>query len=49
MFVTSIEGEEQTKTSYWLYSVNSRPINVSSEKYFPQPGDTVQWKLVSVY
>jgi hypothetical protein len=49
VFITSIEGEKQGKTTYWLYEVNSQPINIASDKYFPNPGDTVQWKLASVY
>lgn len=49
VFIKSIDGHEQGKTSYWLYEVNSQPINIASDRYFPNPGDTVQWKLASVY
>ena len=49
VFITSIEGQKQGKTAYWLYEVNSQPINIASDKYFPNPGDTVRWKLASVY
>lgn len=49
MFITGIEGKSQSRTSFWLYAVNGEPINVSSDKCFPEPGDTVEWRLTSVY
>ncbi|MCK4857276.1 MAG: DUF4430 domain-containing protein [candidate division Zixibacteria bacterium] len=49
IFIKSIEGITQTRTACWLYYVNSQPGRIASNRYFPTPGDTVEWRLISGY
>ena len=47
VFVKSVDGVSQTKTSYWLYFVNGKSAPVSCEEFIPIAGDTVEWRLMS--
>ncbi len=49
VFVKSIENVSQSKQAYWLYSVNSEPGNVACNLFQVAPGDTIVWKLMSLY
>ncbi|MGB5107107.1 MAG: DUF4430 domain-containing protein [Candidatus Zixiibacteriota bacterium] len=49
VFVKSINGVAGTKTAYWLYFVNSKPIPQASNAFVPARGDTVEWRLISGY
>jgi len=49
MFVKAIDGKKQTKSSYWLYYINGESGEIASDKYFPNPGDTVEWRLITGY
>lgn len=49
MIVTAIDGVRHTKTAFWLYSVNGEPANIACNEYLPSAGDTVEWRLMSVY
>ena len=49
MFVKSIDGTEQSRTTYWLYYVNGEAGKVASNTFFPNPGDSIEWRLLSGY
>lgn len=49
VFVKAIEGVSQSKRAYWLYTVNSAPGNIACERFPVAPGDTIVWKLTSLY
>lgn len=47
--VKSINGATNTKTAYWLYFVNAKPAHEAADRFRPQPGDTIEWRLVAGY
>lgn len=49
IFVKSIEGVSQSKQAFWLYTVNGQPGNLACEQFPVAPGDTIVWKLTSLY
>lgn len=49
MFVKSINGVAGSKTAYWLYFVNNKPVPEASNTFVPARGDTVEWRLISGY
>lgn len=49
VFVKSIEGVANTKTSYWLYFVNGKPVPKAADAFVPSAGDTIEWRLISGY
>lgn len=49
MFVKSINGVAGSKTAYWLYFVNNKPVPEASNTFVPASGDTVEWRLISGY
>ncbi|MFH2056924.1 MAG: DUF4430 domain-containing protein [bacterium] len=49
VFIKSIEGVSQSNRAYWLYQVNGQPGNVACEQFLVAPGDTIIWKLTSLY
>ena len=49
VFVKSVNGFSSTKTAYWLYFINSKPVPKAANDYVPAAGDTIEWRLVSGY
>ena len=49
VFVKSIETVSQSKRAYWLYLVNGEPGNIACNLRQVVPGDTIVWKLMSLY
>ncbi len=49
VFVKSINGIAGTKTAYWLYFVNSKPVPKAADAFTPEAGDTIEWRLISGY
>lgn len=49
IFVKSVNGTKSTKTAYWLYFVNSKPVPKAANDFVPAAGDTIEWRLVSGY
>jgi len=49
IFVKSINRETNTKTAYWLYFINTKPAREAADRFRPQPGDTIEWRLVAGY
>jgi hypothetical protein len=46
VFVKSIDGVPQSRSTFWLFYVNSAPASVSCEELLPAAGDTIEWRLV---
>ena len=49
VFVKSVNGFPSTKTAYWLYFINSKPVPKAANDFVPAAGDTIEWRLVSGY
>lgn len=47
IFVTSIEGVDQTGTTWWLYYVNGQPGEIAADRYGLMDGDNILWKYTS--
>lgn len=49
VFVKSVNGVPSTKTAYWLYFINSKPVPKAANDFVPAAGDTIEWRLISGY
>lgn len=49
VFVKSINGVSNSKTAYWLYFVNGKPVPKAANDFVPSTGDTIEWRLISGY
>ncbi len=49
VFVKSVNGFSSTKTAYWLYFINSKPVPKAANEFVPAVGDTIEWRLISGY
>lgn len=49
VFVKSVNGIPSTKTAYWLYFINGKPVPKAANEYVPAAGDTIEWRLISGY
>ncbi len=47
IFVTSINGVEQTGTTWWLYYVNGQLGGIAADRYGLMDGDNILWKYTS--
>lgn len=43
MMVEKIGEVGNSKDSYWMYSVNSKPGQIAVDRYIISPGDKVEW------
>lgn len=43
--VTSINGTEQSRNKYWLYSVDGKEATVSASFYNCQEKESIKWEL----
>ncbi len=49
VFIKSVNGVSSTRTAYWLYFINSKPVPKAANDFVPTAGDTIEWRLISGY
>jgi len=49
VLVESIDNIEQSRTAFWLFFINSEAASAPASEFVPQPGDTVEWRLMELY
>ena len=43
VFVRSIDSLANSKSCFWIYTVNGKPADVACDRYWVGAGDTVRW------
>lgn len=48
VFVTSINGTENTDSNYWLFYVDGQLAPIAADQYQTKPGEKIEWRYEDI-